>query len=128
MRRLSWFSTKLTPVLVVLGFACGHSPTPDPNLGFYLMVRANGIQTGAHVSGNYLSGNSTQGTVSSFDYPSINGVGLQPVTGARVPGTWRLNYGPSFDGGSLCLGFLTTDRTVSPGSQEVLNCIPRFIS
>ena len=127
MKKLSILLAIVIFAYFSLGFSCGN-PTPDPTQGFYIIVRANGIQTGAQVQGTYLSGSPTQGTVSSFNYPSINGVGLTPVQGARVPGTWRLTYGPSFDGGSLCLGFLTTDRTVSPGSQETLNCIPRYFS
>jgi len=128
MKKLTVFFTMLMLVCLSLASGCGGNPTPDPNQGFFIRVTANGIQTGAQVSGQFISGNPTQGTVSQFNFQSINGVGLTPVTGARVPGTWRLTYGPDFSGGSLCLGILTVDRNVGPGSQETLPCVPRFFS
>lgn len=129
MKKLVKFLVVSVFVLSSMAISCDPPPPPDPNQGFFVRVTANGIQTGADLQGFYLSGNSTSGTVSSFPRTTLNGFGFTQIGGARVPGTWRLTYDPGFNpGGSLCLGVLTADRSVSLGSQETLPCVPRFFS
>ncbi len=109
------------------GGGSGGGNNQDPNRGFFVQVLANGIPTIARVDGTFISGSGTNGSLNSFIIFETSGAGLTQVPNVRVPGVWRLTYGPSFTG-SLCLTFTTEDRNVNLGSFERLNCVPRFFS
>ena len=132
---------KITNFVLLIAFGCATlfsvgcssggsgGNNQDPNRGFYVQVTAANIPTIARVQGQFQSGSgTTTGTVTSFAPLEIGGAGFTPIPNAKVPGTWRLTYGPSIFGGSLCLTNATVDRNVSLGSFETLPCLPRFYS
>lgn len=114
---------------VTMGAFCHHNnSTPDPNRGFDIQTQVrfpNGliILTGGNAQGQFLSGSGTSGTVTSFNRNVFPGI--TQIPGAKVPGTWRLAFGPAFFGDS-CLGFVVRDVNVSSGSLESLTCPGRF--
>lgn len=120
----------------VLGFAIaacsdGGSSTSDPNAGFKLETFAVGpggaiIPTGGRVQGQFLQANGT--TTGSVEFFSVShGGAILLVSGARVPGRWRLTLGPDFAGASdLCLTFTTVEKNMSLNSLEQLRCPGRF--
>lgn len=103
----------------------------DPNRGFDILTYAVApitgtiVPSGGNVQGNFLSGAGTYGTVTTFNREH-SGVGILRIPGAKVPGTWRLAFGPSFISGSLCLTYSTVDLNVNLGSEERLYCPGRF--
>ncbi len=104
----------------------GGGNNQDPNRGFDVQILANNIPTVARVSGVFLNGSGTFGSVTTFNNVETSGVGYTQIVNAKVPGTWRLTYGPSIFGGSLCLGVATEDQSANLGSLVRLNCVPRF--
>jgi len=110
-------------------FTCHRSnSTPDPNRGFDIQTQVqfpNGlvILQGGNAQGQFQSGPGTSGTITSFNR-NVN-PGITTISGAKVPGVWRLAFGPAFFGDS-CLTFVVSDRNVSLGSREELTCPGRF--
>ncbi len=129
MKKLTLIGLATVFVWMTTAFSCGHSnSTPDPNRGFDIQTQvsfSNGssIPQGGNAQGVFLSGAGTSGTVNSFNR-SVN-PGITQIPGAKVPGIWRLAFGPSFPG-DACLGFVITERNVSSGSREVLQCPGRY--
>ena len=114
----------------LFSFGCGGGSggnNQDPNTSFYVQVAAGGIPTVARVQGQFQTGSGTFGNRDSFPPLDVAGIGFTRIADAKVPGTWRLTYGPGL-GGSLCLDSLTVDRNVSLGSFETLPCAPRYFS
>lgn len=104
----------------------GGGNNQDPNRGFDVLILANNIPTSGRVVGQFQSGSGTYGSRTSFD--EVTNGGVWRISSAKVPGTWRMAYGPDFSGSSLCLGVQVVDRNVSLGSLEHLHCVPRFYS
>lgn len=106
----------------------GGSNNQDPNQGFKVRVLASGFSTSAQIiQGNFISGAGTSGSLSVVNNVRIEAFGYTPIPNTKVPGTWRLIYGPD-SALSLCLGVNGDDRNVSLGSQETLNCVSRFFT
>lgn len=130
---------KITDFVLVFAFACatlfsvgcggnnGGGNNQDPNRGFFVSVTAGGIPTVAKVDGQFIGGSGNFGSMNTFNLTTF-GAGFTQAPNTRVPGTWRMTYGPQPGMPSLCLGYLTTDRNVSLGSMETLPCMPRFFS
>jgi len=119
---------------IVLISNCGGNNTPNPNAGFkitsYAIAPTNGLRypSSANVQGVFLSGNSnTTGTVTSFNQNTIGGSIFSVISGAKAPATWRFSIGPGFDGTSLCLTRVFTDRNVSLNGEVILDCPGRLI-
>lgn len=129
---------KIANFVLLSAFACvtvfstgcgggGNNNPPDPNRGFDVLVLAARIPTNARVQAAFLNGSGTYGSITSFPAQETGGDGFLTFTGAKVPGTWRFLYGAGFEP-SQCLGVDVTDRNVSLGSREELECVPRFYS
>lgn len=129
---------KITNFVLLLAFGCatlfsfgcgggGGNGTPDPNRGFFVSVTAAGIPTVARVQGNVTGGTGNMGSLNQLDITTF-GAGFTQIPNTKVPGTWRMTYGPSVTVSSLCLTFVTVGRNVSLGSMETLPCPPRFFS
>lgn len=113
---------------------CNGGGGSNPNAGFRILTYAVSpintstiVPTAGNVQGLLLStGSNPTGTVTSFN-ENHSGVGYLVITGAKVPGTWRMALGPSPSvPGSLCLTYSIVDEGVSLNSEERLYCPGRF--
>jgi len=129
MKKITGISLAVLLAWSAAGFSCGgNNNTSNPNRGFDIQTQVqfpNGlvILQGGNAQGQFQSGPGTSGTVTSFNR-NVN-PGITTISGAKVPGVWRLAFGPAFFGDS-CLTFVVENRNVSSGSLERLTCPGRF--
>lgn len=129
MRKITMIGLAVMFVWMTTAFSCHRSNrTPDPNRGFDIQTQVgfpNGliILQGGNAQGQFISGSGTSGTVTSFNRNVFPGI--TQIVGAKVPGVWRLAFGPAFSG-DACLAYVIDDRNVSSGSRELLTCPGRF--
>lgn len=135
MKRLNLFVFVFALTSVIISVGCGGGSPSDPNRGFDVGTYAYNpnpnpnypspiIPANGNLVGSFVSGSGTYGTVTSF---GVATPGFYTVTGAKVPGKWHLRFGPGYFDGSPCLTSVETDRNVSLGSYEKIECPGFFI-
>lgn len=124
----------LTLCVVLISNCGGGNSTPNPNAGFkiftYAIAPTNGLRypSSANVQGILLSSSpNATGTVTNFNVDTVGGAFGSVITGAKVPGVWRMSTGPGFTGTSLCLTRVFYELNVSLNSNVTLDCPGRLI-